>query len=174
MSSALLLHVFARKHMHQQAFLICVTTDCTLTLAIDLVMSRKIAVPMYFWPDCRSSPCGWGRALDAASQVDLLVLNPDSGPGTEPLETFSAKANLCRAAGQRVLGYVRSDYMKRPIAEVLHDIQKYRSWFPVDGIFVDEMYYAGIARRPSSHIPFAVRCFEHIASSTNLCRSSWS
>lgn len=119
-------------------------------------MSRKIAVPMYFWPGL-TVPCGWDSVLQAAADVDLLILNPDSGPGRERIETFGIKADLCRAAGQRVLGYISSDYMRRDIAEVLRDIERYRAWFSIDGFFIDEMYSAGIVFAGNPHAAVASR-----------------
>ena len=70
--------------------------------------------------------------------------NPDSGPGKERIEAFSSQAERCRGAGQRVLGYVSSDYARRDVKEVLQDIEKYRSWFAIDGFFIDEVYCTGM------------------------------
>ena len=104
---------------------------------------RKVGVPMYFWPGL-TSPCGWDTVVQAAAQVEILILNPDSGPGKERIELFSTKLDICRGAGQRALGYVSSDYMRRDIKEVLRDIEQYRFWFALDGFFIDEMYCTGM------------------------------
>ncbi|KAL3156516.1 hypothetical protein ABBQ38_000814 [Trebouxia sp. C0009 RCD-2024] len=105
---------------------------------------RKVGVPMYLWPGL-TTPCGWEQVVKAAAQVDLLILNPDSGPGKQSIETFSMKADICSGAGQRVLGYVSSNYMRRDIKDVLRDIEKYRSWYALEGFFIDEMYCTDLA-----------------------------
>ena len=57
-------------------------------------------------------------------------------------------------AGARVLGYVHTTYGARPAGDVVADIDRYASWYGVDGIFLDEAahdaarvgYYAALGR----------------------------
>lgn len=44
-----------------------------------------------------------------------------------------------RASGGRVIGYVHSSYTRRALAEVQADVERWASFYPIDGIFVDEM-----------------------------------
>jgi hypothetical protein len=43
-----------------------------------------------------------------------------------------------KRSGTRVLGYVHTSYGARPRAEVHADIARYRDWYGVDGVFLDE------------------------------------
>lgn len=78
----------------------------------------------------------------------LVVVNPSSGPGTEPFDLFKTAVRKCQAAGIKVIGYVRSIYSQRPLPEVLKDMQLYKSWYNVDGWFIDEMFHWGEPRSP--------------------------
>lgn len=80
----------------------------------------------------------------------VVIVNPNSGPGTEPwwpnadyvrdIPRLNAFPNVC------VVGYVATTYCKRNIEDVFKDIERYAAWssderFPglgVSGIFFDE------------------------------------
>lgn len=80
-------------------------------------------------------------ASPAANPV--VVVNPDSGPGQEAFELFSVAITKCQGVGIKVLGYVRTEYAKRDLGLVVHDLERYSSWYNVDGFFIDEMYHWG-------------------------------
>jgi Spherulation-specific family 4 len=90
----------------------------------------------------------------ASTRPRLLVINPSNGPGAEAIPGYRAAVRTAQRAGARVLGYVHTTYGARPPADVLGDIDRYRSWYGVDGIFLDEAahdvahvgYYAALAR----------------------------
>jgi hypothetical protein len=90
----------------------------------------------------------------ASSRPRLLVINPSSGPGTEAVPAYRGAVRTAQRAGARVLGYVHTTYGARPAADVMADIDRYTSWYGVDGIFLDEAshdvahvgYYAGLGR----------------------------
>jgi hypothetical protein len=90
----------------------------------------------------------------ASSRARLLVINPSNGPGAEAAPAYRAAVRTAQRAGARVLGYVHTTYGARPAADVLADIDRYTSWYGVDGIFLDEAasdvarvgYYAALGR----------------------------
>lgn len=90
----------------------------------------------------------------ASSRPRLLVINPASGPGAEPLAGYREAVRTAQRAGARVLGYVHTTYGARPAVDVMADIDRYMSWYGVDGVFLDEAahdvarvgYYAALAR----------------------------
>jgi len=107
-------------------------------------------VPAYFYP-----PTYWDGLNFAASRVPVMVImNPGSGPGSVQDPNYVAVVNTLRAAGGKVLGYVYSSYATRDTNALQADITNFFNWYPLDGIFVDEMandadtnhynYYAGI------------------------------
>lgn len=90
----------------------------------------------------------------ASSRPRLLVINPASGPGAEPSAGYREAVRTAQRAGARVLGYVHTTYGARPAVDVMADIDRYMSWYGVDGVFLDEAahdvarvgYYAALAR----------------------------
>jgi Spherulation-specific family 4 len=88
-------------------------------------------VPAYFRP---------GEVADIAKDhaPRLLVVNPDSGPGTQRHDDYASAVGTARDAGSAVLGYVQTGYGTRAPATVREEIERYRAWYGVDGIFLDE------------------------------------
>ena len=84
----------------------------------------------------------------------IVVINPADGPGAQAQASYRRAVRALRAAGTRVLGYVPTSYASRPLAEATADVDRYVSWYGVDGIFFDEAgssaallpYYRTLAR----------------------------
>ena len=100
------------------------------------------------------SPAALVGVLDAPQVPRLLIINPASGPGTEPHPPYREAVEAAHDKGARVLGYVPTGYGARDAAAVEADIDRYRSWYGVDGIFLDEAahdpgqlpYYRALSR----------------------------
>ncbi len=106
----------------------------------------------------------WADLAAAAARVPLIaVLNPASGPGAQPDPVYVAAGNAVRAPGGRVIGYVATFGGDAPLDSVIRQVDRYRAWYALDGIFLDIMandangshvaYYAAIrdsirARQP--------------------------
>lgn len=64
----------------------------------------------------------------------VIIINPNSGPGVDPAGWLPDKhysreiPRLTERANVAVIGYVRVDYCRRPLKEVLQDIRKYANW----------------------------------------------
>jgi hypothetical protein len=101
--------------------------------------------PAYAYPDWWNGDTSvWARFADYAStgadrSGSLAVMNPASGPGAAVNPDYTAAVNYVRNAGQRVVGYTHTSYGQRPEADVKAEVDAYYGWYPVDGIFVDEM-----------------------------------
>jgi hypothetical protein len=96
-----------------------------------------VLVPAYFDPTAGSA---WGSLNLAAQRVPLIaIMNPNNGPSTAPNAAYRQAITALRNAGGLVIGYVYSSYTTRAIAEVKADIDRYDSFYTIDGIFVDEM-----------------------------------
>jgi spherulation-specific family 4 protein len=84
----------------------------------------------------------------------MVIVNPASGPGERRSQAYGAAVHALQAAGVRVLGYVPTGYGWRPLQAALADVDRYLSWYGVDGIFFDEAaadagqlaYYRALAR----------------------------
>ncbi|MCA9235082.1 MAG: hypothetical protein KDA44_06410 [Planctomycetales bacterium] len=116
----------------------------------------EIVVPAYFYP----GPL-WSQMNTAAGQVPLTaIMNPFNGPGNAPDNNYTNAVDGLRSAGGRVIGYVYSGYGSRPLAEVTADIDRYASWYGIDGIFVDEMANTG----PAERLNYYKAIYDHVKS----------
>ena len=98
------------------------------------VIDQHLAVPSYFWPGD-----DWQRLIGSGSAVGLVIVNPNSGPGSAPISQYQAVSRAARATGQQVLGYVDTSYGTRLIDDVLADVDRHYAWYGVDGIFLDQV-----------------------------------
>src|SRR5690606_1477704 len=81
-----------------------------------------LLVPAYFSP---SRGQDWQRLAEAAAQVPVMAIaNVSNGPGTSRREDYQRAIDAVREAGGRVIGYVHTTYTRRPMAEVLADIDR--------------------------------------------------
>jgi hypothetical protein len=99
--------------------------------------SKTLLVPYYEHPAVR--PAEWDALVAAAPRLYGVVLNPASGPGDRPDPAFAAVAGRLRAADVRVLGYVDTDYGRRPLTDVLRELTRHHDWFGTDGTFLDQV-----------------------------------
>lgn len=98
-------------------------------------------------------PRGIADLADAAPGPRMLIVNPASGPGASLSRPYRRAVRHAQASGARVLGYVASTFGARDPAAVLADVERYREWYGVDGIFLDEVahdeaqlpYYRGLS-----------------------------
>lgn len=118
-------------------------------------VSLRVLVPAYGNPGNAAGMTMWNELTTSAAtmQSDLVViLNPFNGPGASPIDPNYVNGSGegpvvdVRAAGARILGYVRTDYTIRPVSEVQDDIDRFYDpsyWsgagVQLDGIFIDEM-----------------------------------
>ena len=104
---------------------------------------QSIAIPSYFYPDpvgCKTSiiTCYWTRAIAKYPTTEVMIINPDSGPGTSQNSDYVRQVNDAHAAGVKIIGYVYTNYGNRAISLVTADIDKYYQYYTMDGIFLDE------------------------------------
>jgi hypothetical protein len=108
---------------------------------------QKMAIPSYFYPGAY-----WTQLINGAPTVGLAIINPASGPGKKADSNYLNTVRQAQARGITVLGYVYTKYGSRRASAVRADIDKYYSWYGVDGIFFDEAstdcaklsYYQGL------------------------------
>lgn len=99
-------------------------------------------VPAYFYPSGTNASNPWHimcRTMNTAGGGSIAILNPASGPGTFRNPPYVEALSYCHHRRQKVIGYVSTDYGTRPLAAALRDVDRYYRWYPVDGIFLDEM-----------------------------------
>lgn len=101
-----------------------------LTSTPPLISSR--AVPTYF-----SDDANWAKTKAQAGGLSYVIMNPNSGPGATLDPGWVARLAALGTA-PKMLGYVATTYAARPLADVEADIEKYRQWYGVTSIFLDE------------------------------------
>lgn len=104
-----------------------------LAAPLSAVTVQKIAIPSYFYPGT-----AWTRLEGSAPTVGIALINPDSGPGAAKDPAYTAEIVRAHAKGIKILGYVHTSYGARAAAAVKAEINRYYSWYSIDGIFFDE------------------------------------
>jgi hypothetical protein len=89
-------------------------------------------VPAYLKPEAILA------LVERSTLPRLLVINPASGPGSASDPAYREAIGAAQAGGTHVLGYVPTTWGARPAAEVEPEIDRYRDWYGVDGVFLDE------------------------------------
>jgi hypothetical protein len=89
-------------------------------------------VPAYFY-----SSSVWDQVIDTSPHPTVMLLNVDNGVGTSPLSHFQSLVKQAQDAGITVLGYSSTEYGARSISSVESEISEYKSWYGVNGIFLD-------------------------------------
>jgi spherulation-specific family 4 protein len=141
---------------HQRGLIVASAAAAGAILIVILLTSRAERRPA-----CRSTlipayvpPHAIVELARASARPRLVVINPANGPGADALPAYRSAVRAAQRAGARVLGYVPTTYAERPAADVVADIDRYASWYRVDGIFLDEAshdvdrlgYYAALGR----------------------------
>jgi hypothetical protein len=129
------------------------------TLAPKASSCQSTFVPAYFY-----SSTIWAQAIDTRPAPAVMLLNVDSGPGTGPLSHFQTLVRQAQDAGITVLGYSSTSYGQSPVSSVETEVREYKSWYGVNGIFLDLTqgtagefsYYQTLANFIRSTIPHGV------------------
>lgn len=105
-----------------------------VTPVVYAAFCEKMVIPSYFYP----GPL-WNQAIAASLTVETMIMNPASGPGASSNSDYVAAVNNAQAAGIKVIGYVHTSYGSRDAAVVKSEIDSYKVWYGVSGIFLDEV-----------------------------------
>lgn len=85
----------------------------------------------------------WDQMLEYRMEHPSLpwisVINPDNGPGKRPNPLYVQHLKDLKEAKVLVLGYVSTYWAAVPLETAKEDIRKYKEFYNLDGIFIDEM-----------------------------------
>jgi hypothetical protein len=97
-----------------------------------------ILVPAYFYPAGPGFE-DWKRLIEAAAPVPIVAIaNPATGPGKSLNVDYAAIVLRAKKAGVKVIGYVNTEYAKRPRPEIEAEIDRWVRFYPeIQGIFLD-------------------------------------
>ena len=96
-------------------------------------MTQQLLIPAYFYPG--TDPTDW-TAMHSAPAGSVIIANVASGPGSSSDPVYVAAIAAAQAAGQRVVGYVATS---GSLPTMKSQIDQWKLWYSVDGIFVDEV-----------------------------------
>jgi Spherulation-specific family 4 len=109
------------------------------TAATPAKAKLQVLIPLYIYPQIVNGRSNWLPLVEAANKIPVVaIINPNSGPGGKPNADYIQGLKLLQKGGVKTIGYVATNYGKRPIAEVKADIDLYSAHFSVQGIFLDE------------------------------------
>ena len=69
----------------------------------------------------------------------IVIINPFNGPGLAKDPNYVTYIQRLQSAGIMVLGYVSTDYGNRNSTLIKADMDTYKNWYDINGIFFDEM-----------------------------------
>jgi hypothetical protein len=93
-----------------------------------------LLIPMY-----GGRPDMWRQLTSSPPRATTAIANLGNGPGRSRDAGWATRFAAARAAGIRVIGYVYTRYGKRSLPRVKRDIARWERWYPIDGIFVDNL-----------------------------------
>jgi len=130
-----------------------------------LAHATNLFVPAYFYPSSHSTY--WGALATAAQTVNTTaILNPSSGPGTSVDPNYVSAIDKVQRSGGKVIGYIYTNYGDRPLGDVTDEIDRYITFYHVDGFFIDEM--------TADNIPENIDYYQQIYGSIKLKGTNYS
>jgi hypothetical protein len=114
-------------------------TDESKTAPAGASRRLRLLVPAYIYPVGEGLK-DWQRLFEAASKVEIVAIaNPNSGPGNERNLDYAAIYTAASKQGITLVGYVSTDYCRRPQAEIKNDVDTWVHLYPqIRGFFFDQ------------------------------------
>ncbi|WNB86348.1 spherulation-specific family 4 protein [Cellulomonas sp. ATA003] len=103
----------------------------------DPIAALTLGVPAYFHP--AAQPFDWQRLTEIPHRLRFVVMNVYNGAGAEPDPSYKAIVDALIAAGVRIIGYVDTDYGRRPIPEIAQEVAAYHRRYGIEGVFMDQV-----------------------------------
>lgn len=131
-----------------------------------LTNPMRLFVPSYFNSgDFTGDGKGeWNRLINSLQAGDVMMINPNSGPGKNPEVGFKNAIAAARAKNIIVLGYVytlkKGNDVPRSVEEIKSDIAKYDSFYEIKDIFFDE--FVDTPDVPESTFPFYTEICKYV------------
>ncbi len=95
------------------------------------------AVPAYFYPVGHERE--WQMLASGRHPLRYVVINPHDGVGEDVDPAYVQECARLRRAHIRLVGYIDTDYGKRPLPEVIAEARAYREHYGVTGVFLDQV-----------------------------------
>jgi hypothetical protein len=128
-------------------------------------VAMRLWVPAYYYP-FGPGLREWNRLIASAKAVPIVaIVNPASGPGDHVDTNFAAILPRARKAGVTLVGYIGTQYTRKPLQQVQQEIETFLKFYPdIQGFHFDEQsseargveYYAELYRYVHQRIPNAL------------------
>jgi hypothetical protein len=128
-------------------------------------VAMRLWVPAYYYP-FGPGLREWERLIAAARSVPIVaIVNPASGPGDHVDTNFAAVLPRARRAGVTLVGYIGTQYTRKPLDQVKREVDTFLTFYPdIRGYHFDEQsndargvdYYAELYRYVHRRIPGAL------------------
>jgi hypothetical protein len=96
-----------------------------------------LLVPAYAHP--LADPDAWQRLVALAPSLRAVIVNVHNGPGDAEDAAYPDVLKALQGAGVRTIGYVDTDYGRRPPPEVVADVETWLARYDVRGVFFDQV-----------------------------------
>jgi Spherulation-specific family 4 len=97
----------------------------------------KAMIPLYVYPTHLGS--FWDVIEADPTNIEYVIANVDTGPGTSVNSDYTTHIANCRAVGIKVLGYVDTNYAARTRPGVEAEMSTWSSLYAIDGYFLDRV-----------------------------------
>src|SRR2546428_681057 len=97
-----------------------------------------VIVPLYFSPDGTWDIVAQAKK-DHPSVPIVAIINPNNGTGSSKDPGIASGVQNLQSAGVVVIGYVDTNFGSVNSTTVTSEIDTYKSWYSVSGIFFDQM-----------------------------------
>ena len=128
-------------------------------------VQMRLWVPAYYYP-FGPGLRKWNRLIASAKAVPIVaIVNPASGPGDHVDTNFAAIIPRARKAGLTLVGYIGTQYTRKPLAQVKREVETFLTFYPdLQGFHFDEQssdargvdYYAELYRYVHQRIDGAI------------------
>jgi hypothetical protein len=118
-------------------------------------VQMRLWVPAYYYP-FGPGLREWNRLIASAKSVPIVaIVNPASGPGDHVDTNFAAVIPRARKAGVTLVGYIGTQYTRKPVEQVKKEVDTFLRFYPeLQGFHFDEQssdargvdYYAELYR----------------------------
>jgi hypothetical protein len=103
---------------------------------------RGTIIPLYIYPKTSNGSDAWKPLKEAFDLYPIevwAIVNVNSGPGSKIDANFVTAISSLMSIGIKTLGYISTNYSKRPADTVRMEMRTWKSWYATNGIFLDEM-----------------------------------
>jgi hypothetical protein len=119
-----------------------IATSTTTTASTIPTTATGLIIPLFIYPTTVSTWSSIAALPALYPNVPVIaIINPANGVGASQDLNYVAGINSLKSAGVITVGYIYTDYGAIPLQSVKTSIDLWKSFYGVNGIFLDAMAY---------------------------------